>query len=329
MNRRWTRTALRCALSTGLIAVLYSRIDLGGVEQRLAHLRLLPMVAVFPLLLLNTWISSLKWGVLLRADGVRVPLRTLFMNYMIGSFFNVFLPSNIGGDTYRVYAVAHETSRTGSTVASVLADRLSGLLTLSILGFIFPLIGWELIDHRRMYLLPLGVFGLVVLLLALMCSRGLLRLALRLSGLGRVEKIRSMADAFLASVAAYRRQPCVMAGVMALSFAFHVTFIICVWLMGRALGLQVPFFAFCVYVPLVAILEAIPLSIFGIGLRDAGYVVFMRAMDRPDEDGLALSVLFVAVALSYSALGGLLFALRRRSEGLQPPPGGRGPEKDT
>jgi uncharacterized membrane protein YbhN (UPF0104 family) len=129
-----------------------------------------------------------------------------------------------------------------------------------------------------------------------------------------MEKVRSLADAFLTAVAAYRRQPRVMARVMALSFAFHMTFITCVWLMGLALSLQVPFFAFCVYVPLVAILEALPFSIFGIGLRDAGYVVFMRAMDHPSEDGLALSVLFVAVALSYSAAGGLLFALRRRSE---------------
>jgi uncharacterized protein (TIRG00374 family) len=314
MNRRWTRIALRSAVSACLIAVLYSRINLDGIEARLAQLRLLPLVAVFPLLFLNTWISSLKWGVLLCADGVRIPVRTLFMNYMIAGFFNVFLPSNIGGDSYRIYAVARTTARAGSTVASVLADRLSGLLALSVLGFAFPLIGWELIDHRHLFLLPLGVFSVVVLLLALLCSRTLVQFALRLTGLGRMEKVRSLADAFLTAVAAYRRQPRVMARVMALSFAFHMTFITCVWLMGLALSLQVPFFAFCVYVPLVAILEALPFSIFGIGLRDAGYVVFMRAMDHPSEDGLALSVLFVAVALSYSAAGGLLFALRRRSE---------------
>lgn len=326
MKRSTARRILRWAVSIGLIAVLYRRVDLGSLEMRLGGIRFAPLALVFPLLLLNTWISALKWRVLLLADGLRVSQGELFVNYMIASFFNVFLPSNIGGDSYRIYSVARATARAGSTVASVLADRLSGFLALSLLGFAFPLAGWELLEPRHMFALPLVVFTLVVALLATLCSPSLVNLGLRFTALGRVAKVRAFADSFLSAVTSYRRQPRALAQVMAISFAFHMTFIACVWLLGQSLGLPVPFFAFCVYVPLVAMLEAVPLSIFGLGLRDAGYVVFMRAAGRPDEDGLAMAVLFVAVSLLYCSIGGVLFALRRRSETAASVPAAGGTE---
>ena len=102
-----------------------------------------------------------------------------------------------------------------------------------------------------------------------------------------------------------------MARVMSLSFVFQFSVIVAVYLLGRALELGVPFFYFCMFVPLISLLEAVPVSIYGIGLRDSGYVFFLTQIGRTREEAAALSLLYVAATLVYSAAGGVILIFRR------------------
>ena len=76
-------------------------------------------------------VAAWKWQIILRADNVHVPLPRLVASYLVGTFFNIFLPSSIGGDAYRIYDVARDSGRSASSFSSVLADRLSGFLALA------------------------------------------------------------------------------------------------------------------------------------------------------------------------------------------------------
>ena len=128
---------------TGLLAVLYRHVDFAAFRAALAGLKWGWLPLIYALFFLNTTLSSWKWQMLLRADGVRVPLGSLLASYLIGSFFNLFLPSSIGGDSYRVV----DASRHGGAAksfASVFADRLTGFLALAIWAVIGWIDGWIL-----------------------------------------------------------------------------------------------------------------------------------------------------------------------------------------
>jgi uncharacterized protein (TIRG00374 family) len=314
--RKGLVVAARLAVSALLMAWLYSRVDLGELRRLLTDLRPAVLVALFGLLLFNSWISALKWRILLAADGIRLPLRGLLASYLVGTFFNVFLPSNIGGDAYRIYDVARRTARPVNTAASVFADRLSGFCALAVLGLLFPLLGSGLLLHaRRVMLLPLAVFAAVAAMAWLLWQRRLLEWLLERCGLYRARRLRATVEQFLDSMHAYRRGHRVVTAIMAVSFVFQFTVIVFAWVLAMGIGLRIPFAYFCVFMPLVSLLEAVPVTIYGLGLRDAGYVFFFSRIGRTDEQALGMAVLYVVLTLVYASVGGLIFALRRHRAG--------------
>lgn len=311
--------AFKLLISVALIVALYRRIDFVDLAARMRGVAWLPLWGFFALLFFNTAISTVKWHILLRADAVDLPYRTLLGSYLVGTFFNVFLPSNIGGDAVRIYDVARHSDRPINSFASVFADRLSGFIALSVFGLVFPLAGWKSIAEPRLLFFPLAAFALFIGMAWALWRQTPVRWALSLPGLRRMTKLQAMAETFLASITAYRRRPRVLAKIMAVSFLFQFCVIVAVFLLAHALRLDIPFFPFCVFVPLISLLEAIPVTIYGVGLRDSGYVFFLTQIGHTRADAAALSLLYVAATLAYCSLGGIVFALRRGSRTTDSP----------
>ena len=115
---------------------------------------------------------------------------------------------------------------------------------------------------------------------------------------------------------AYARRPSVLAKAFGLSVVFQFLVLVAVWTVCRALAIPVSLPECCVFVPFVCLLEAVPISINGIGLRDAGYLMFFTAVGLADRGAApatasgTLSLCYMAFTLAYAAGGGLLF-LRR------------------
>lgn len=301
---------VRAALSATLIALLYRRVPLDELKGLLTSIRPDLFAVVFVLTFGNTVISALKWRTFLRAAGVRIPLGSLVATYMTASFFNLFLPSNIGGDVYRVYDVRRSTGRGFDSLASVFADRLSGLLALFVLGLVFSLAGIRFLPDPRVVAIPAvlcaGVLGLVWMLR----RQTPLHRLLALSGLERVDAVRRVAERFLSAISLYDRRPGLAARVMALSLLFQMSIIFSIWLLSRALGLEIRFLYFCIFVPVISVMEALPISIFGLGVRDAAYVFFFGQVGVERVEALSMAVVYVVLSLLYGAIGGLVFALR-------------------
>lgn len=312
IRRRQLLFLVKAVISLGLLALLYRRVDLYALGAQLGRVRAGWLVACFGLLYLNTLISTLKWRLLLAADGIHVPLGTLLSSYLIGSFFNVFLPSTIGGDVYRLVDIGRRSARTANTGASIFADRLSGFLALACYGLVAAVCARQYIPDARLMLLPLMACGGLAAAAFVVWQQTLVR---RLAGWlpvriqGRVDRLL---DPFLASIRVYGRQPGVLARMLAISFWFQFNAILAVYCLSRALAQGVPLLPFAFFVPFITLLETIPVSLFGVGLRDTGYAWFMASVGRGRAEAAALALLYVAVTLIYIAQGGVLFALRRR-----------------
>ncbi|MBE0584511.1 MAG: flippase-like domain-containing protein, partial [Desulfofustis sp.] len=134
--RRIALVALKLAVSLGLLFLLYRQTPIDQIKALLASIEFAYLPAIGLLLLFNTLISAWKWQLFLRADGVSIGLGDLIMSYMSGTFCNLFLPSNIGGDSYRIYDIARRSRDGARSAASVFADRFSGFIALVILSLL-------------------------------------------------------------------------------------------------------------------------------------------------------------------------------------------------
>lgn len=309
MSRRLL-LGLRIAVSAGLVGWLFTRIDPAEVATAIGAVGLGNLVLILALQLVNTALKSYKWQQLLEADGIHLPHTTAFASYMVGTFFSVFLPTAVGGDVVRALDTARRTGRRTATLASVAADRVLGFVAIGVLGLTATSgFGSGLEPAQRLggiaiYLTVLGA--------ALLCfSRRLLRVAGQ-ARLGRFARAERVVRAAAQSLTAYRDSGRLLRLAL-LSIAAQAIVIVVVWMLARALEIAAPLSWFFVIVPLVGVVESIPVSVYGIGPRDVSYVYLLGLVGTEEARALSLSVLYVAVSVLYALLGGLVFAFRREA----------------
>ena len=325
---RCAKLAVRIAVTVLLLFLLYRKVDGAAFAKLFAQMDPRWPPLFFAIAFLNMGLSSVRWRLFLRADGLRIPTAKLFASHWIASFCNFFLPSNVGGDLYRIADIGAKSGSAVRGTASVFMDRLSGFLAMSFLGFVFPLAGLRFVprEHWPWLLVPVAFFLAFAGLFALVVfGQGLLRRLLRVLPGRAGAKAGEIADRFLASVSAYSRRPSVPLGALALSLLFQFLVFVAIWTVGRSLRIPVPFAWYCVFAPLVCILESLPISVNGMGLREAAYAVFFGIAfplvgfaapegvapgDWAKTCAGAMALCYMALTLVY-ALGGGLLLLRR------------------
>ncbi len=316
MNKN-LKTAIKIGLTLCLLVFFYGRMDFSELRSQISNLRLYPLVGFFVICVVNMGVSSYRWKLLLDSDSIRVSYAKLFTSHWIASFFNFFAPSNIGGDAYRIADIAKKTGKGTKTFASVFADRLTGFLAMSMLGFIFPLTGLRgvPVEHRWKLFIPLSVFFVFLLVAVLIWQQTFLRCLCRLLPGKLRDIISGILDKFFESFEAYSSRKMVLVLCFGLSVVFQFLVIVAAFCVGSAMNLGIPFFEYCVFMPLVCILESTPGTINGMGFRDAAYLMFFNAAGVPEADTVApaMALLYLTLTLIYASFGGLVF-LRRMAK---------------
>jgi hypothetical protein len=268
-------------------------------------------------MLASNLLGSYQWWRLLRVADIRIPLWKACAYYHIGLFFNNFLPANIGGDIARIADSSRYGPTTGAAVSAVLMDRLIGTLALASLALLTTLPAVDRFHLALAYLALVGFFGLSVLLLwglfhpALIPALG--RVLSRV-GLGRVTPL--LEDLAL-RLEAYRGARFLLSRMLVLAGATQLLRIGVHALVARGLGLEIPLQYFFLFVPLLAVIVSLPISLNGLGVREGAGVVLFGLIGVERAHAFSLQFLTYAVAVAISLLGGLAYLVRiprRRAE---------------
>jgi uncharacterized protein (TIRG00374 family) len=305
--RRYLLILLKLAVSVSLILFLYRQTPIEQITGLLLQIDVRYLLPIALLFFINTLISARKWQLFLRADDIHLPLWGLTVSYMSGTFCNLFLPTNIGGDSYRIYDIARQSRQTARSAVSVFADRLSGFVALVVLSFISSLFVAITFAAAGFLLIPSLLLVVFLIMAAALIKQEPVRVMLRLTGLTRFAVIGRLSDKFFASVSRYQADRGLFVKVMLLSFLFQLSVIMVVYLMSKALGADISFYYFSAFVPIITLMEALPISIYGIGVRDYGYVYFFSQVGMGDLQTRTLALFFMAAAVCYSLIGGLFF----------------------
>jgi glycosyltransferase 2 family protein len=286
---------LRVAISVALVAWILARAPFREVAAafRSADLRfVLLAVALNPLGYLT---SVARWRLLIRAQGGDASMSYLVRSFLVGVFFNNFLPSTIGGDAVRVVATARTGVGRTRAMATVFVDRFLGLLAL----VLFAALGLS-VSGRLLARVPglqgwvLGGMALLVLAAAfLFVPSGRMAQVLALQGKGR-----ALAGAFGWSV--------LMQGLVVLNWYF----------LARALHVAIPLSVFFLIVPLALFVMMLPVSINAIGVRENVWAFFLVAFGAPAAVGVALAWLDYGLVLLQALVGGAVYAGQRGDAAL-------------
>ena len=314
-HKRKIFTTLRLILSAGLITYLV--IYKSGFRDFQHFWDILKTINA-PLILASAstyvfivFISSLRWQILLKTQGISISKGYLSSSFLIGSFFNNLLPTSVGGDIYRSVDIANKAKVSIGKSASVLVmDRFSGVITSSIYAIIALLLGFRTVG-RTSYVIPVIVFFAVcVIILFFLLNPSILRLNKLVKKIKFLSKIREKLKEVYHTFRSFKKFKLALVQALLCSFALQFGFIVNCYLAARALGIDLSFASFVFIVPIVATIAMLPVSIGGTGIRENSLVFLMVALGASSEKATVTSLLLFAMIITVGIIGAVVYAVR-------------------
>jgi uncharacterized membrane protein YbhN (UPF0104 family) len=312
---RYAVTGAKLAVSIVLLAVLFSRIEMSRlwVSARNASIAWLGVALI--LYSINVAASVWRWWLLLDAQEVPVPPVRLLGSFLVALFFNNFLPSNIGGDVVRISDTAKPAGSKTLATTIVLVDRLMGLMGLVLVAAVGATIAAGAHGRAPSPIWPSWLWvtflvGAMAAAPALVSPAGLGRLLQPLT-VFHPEWVGDRIDSVTATLERFRERLGALAScfggavfVQAITVAFYVA-------VSYALKIRVTPWDLAVIVPLSFVVQMLPVSVNGFGVREATFSFYFTRLGLPIESALLLSLGATALIMLFSLSGAAVYVTRR------------------
>ncbi len=310
---RW----LKPVVTLALYGLVFYWTDARSVLGRLRAVDPVPLAAGIALYLLGQALSAFRWRLLLAPVRLQTSYLRLLGFYFIGMFFNLFLPTIVGGDAVKALLLARDTGQPARATMSVFMERNTGLSALLLLAlgaaFVAPAVTVGSMSLTTVVWILSAAYVAVNLVLLNRRAYHAIDLVIAATPLSHV---RGRAATVYEALAPYKVRVPTLVVAIGLSLVFQALVVAVVFLNARALSLAVPLSAVAVFVPLISLAGMVPVSVNGLGVREALYILLFGKLGVPAELAVSLALLYLAVTFAASLPGGLVYALQPTPIGL-------------
>jgi len=307
-NNRLSSIFLRFAISTGILIFLFLRIDFKNFFHIIKTANLKILLFVFFLNLSVYFLAFLRWMITVKNLKIEIPWRILLESFCGGVFFNLFLPSTIGGDIVRIADLSLRFHKAKEVTASVFLDRLSGYLGLEIMLIFALILVYKLIFDRLIFFIALGFSALLFALLFVLFNNFLYTKLNRF-----LQRFNNRFFSNLAQIHNYiyyfKYQKIAAFNSILISLFIQVIGVWGGFFTMLSFDKLINIGYFFILVPLIGAITVLPISIGGLGVREATIVYFFSRLNLSPDICLAVSLLGFAFNILISGLGGIYYAL--------------------
>ena len=288
------RKYIRIAVSLLLLSLIAWRANWSEVAEQFAHLRFELWLAAAGLCLLAQIASARRWQLFAKELGFEHTLPQYCAYSFIGMFFSLVLPTLVGGDVMRIWYLNGRSGRKWAALASVILERVNGLLILIATACVGVLIS----PVELPWWVAGSVWGIALLACLGLASAPILQ---RWQGLS-LERRRQL-HMFLGLFCSAK----VLIESSIMSMLVQIAAVLILWCLGNGLDVDVPVAYYCVLVPLVSLLMLLPISVNGMGVREGGTVLLLMPLGVDESAALTLAFLWFTTGVAVSLLGGVVY----------------------
>lgn len=310
----------KIGLAAGIVVfIVYKKVDIYELSSRLRGVSMGGILACWAIYGLLWLLSAWRWQMLVRIQGIVVHYMDIVIYCFIGLFFNNVMLGSIGGDVLKAYYLARGAPGKGeSAFISVIADRTIGFLTFFGIGFVGIALNGRNPQLRGASWLLLAFFCATCGGLAVLYSKDLLKkmpFARKvLDGFPIGENVRRLYRALYA----YRSCPSILCKAMLVSIVLQLVTIVIFYWIAKELGVAgLAYRHLLLLIPLLGTICALPITPSGWGTGEIAYCGFFGALGIPADQALALDLVVRAMTISWSLLGGMLYAFPHWRVGVQ------------
>ena len=300
-SNRVVNTAFRLTVTTVIIVLLLTNIDIREFIKEIDGISLDLILIIFIAFLVNNFLSAIRWKLILSSLGVNETLSKVFLIYFISFFWSSFLPSTIGGDGYRFFAMRKGRDETNAKIiSSILLDRGIGLIGLLLLHFLLAGMFLKIIITTPILLwIELGgILGVIGIVLSWANIEVLLRLPVinnfykKLREILRLLRIQNLKIVSLA---------------IALTLVFNLISG-WAWVMYYSAAGASPAIQLILYASTLSnLLGMIPITINGIGLVEFAQVIIVGSQNVPKEIIIEAAIYLRVMGIIIATISGLAY----------------------
>lgn len=304
---------VKFVLTVSLCLFLILKGDWAQVLAALRHANLTLLLVVFGAMLLCVTISAAKWQLLLSIHGISYGLKTLHHYYFVALFLNNFLPTNIGGDVYRIYKTFKNEKAGVFAILAVFLERVTGIWALLFLGLVGGIVLLHGTAASVSFLKGVTLFFAAGVFLPVIFAIGA---PLFYKKTLAIKVMPAKLRLVLNHMNECRYPPSKVLQVILISFFFQIFSLGWIMLLFKAIGVDFPFFELVVTAAVSTVVAILPLSINGIGLLDGSFVYVATAFGISYDHALTYLLFMRSFTLLISLVGGLMY-VRERNELVQ------------
>ena len=305
---KWVVNSLKLLFTILLLFLVFNSVDISKISRDLKALNWRSLLLLLAVLWIGQLFCSERWRIFAASLRMQASYRSFVKLYFAGMFFNIGLPSLIGGDVVKAYILSRRVGAPFQIgLASVLQDRVAGLISLLIYGsvaILFAPVSWRGF--------PLWV-AYVLCWAATAAGFWLVSIGEVLYGKFIVDHSRTIAQKIVKTIAEFHQalgtSRLKSGAVLRIALYSFVNSALVLWAFqqvtvaaGRPVGI-LPFFALF---PLVTLATMLPVTLSGLGLREFIYVEALSLVGIPREQGLIISLATSALFLLCN-FGGIVF----------------------
>lgn len=311
---------LQVSISLAALIFILKKAHLGEVVDEMREANILWLFLASLMALTGISIASWRWGRLMRSLGIDAPFTLLFRSYLVGTFFNVFLPTNVGGDVVRASDIAKVKGCGGARALTIIIlDRLTGVVGMFVLAV--PAVFFKLGDIGAGGRTPKWLIASFPILAVVLFFGGgyvlthpavVKRLLALFEKIPVVNKFSSKFAMMFETTAICHDRPSIMIVQVFLAVLLQLNVVVHCWLLGMAYGIDLSFIHYLWIVPLWILVPMFIPALGGHGVREATAVFLMVILQKaaPMSVVVAWSLTYAIMQAMWGLVGAGLFATR-------------------
>jgi glycosyltransferase 2 family protein len=303
MNRS-VKVGLTLLVTALCTAYVIWKIDLGRTLDLIREIDLAYFLGAVAIMVVTTWPMALRWKWLLDAERIHDRLGWLTRAYFVSYAAGQVLPTAIGGDASRVFETARRhPGNTGRIAGSVVLERaIGGAATLLLAAVGLALAVGQYDIGIYLWIEAVFVVGTIVGAVLVFSKRVRGRLAWLGPPLARIRLERPL-RALYEGMHVFRNHVGALVAVFTLTLGIQIARVIGIWMVGKAVGVDLSPRPYFVLGPLLFLVMLVPFTINGLAVREAFFVSFMTRLGVDADSAAATGFLFFAATLALALIG--------------------------
>lgn len=301
IKSEWIKLILKVLLTILFAGIVIQKLNIKVLIENLSNYPIINFIQAFIMAILVSIISAFSLNALYKSESVY----SIFAVTLKSHFYSMVLPGQILGETTKIFLLSKDNGSIGQRVSAVLIDKVINIISMVIVGCL----GIYLTDSIQDYYMKKILLFFPIILIAVFLFIKNKKVCEGIIGICRKctnKKIREKSINFLEIWGSYanNNKGLIISALWGTLYQFAIAYTY--YLLGTGLGITINFWDYCWVNTILTIVLFFPISIGGLGVREATLVSILGLMSVGKEEAVLLGLLMMCVQIIRAVLGGIL-----------------------